>query len=193
VENSPYLWVFAFPEGTWWSPQQIQEFHPEQSAADFARHDLPNWLRSKLGSRAAIALSGTGSGAQLALKITFQNPVEFPIVAAFDAAIDLFEIYGTGTSLDRYYTDREVLRQQSAYLFLQSYPWPEGIWIAYSKESLWHRGNDRLHEKMNVMGIPHEIIERSGAIKEGYDGTLVLSYERFLSQHLSKPPRMKLL
>ncbi len=194
VESSPYLWLFAFPVQSWWCEVHYPPFHPEITPADFVRQHCMTWLKKRLES-SRIALAGIGCGGQAALKWAIQQPTEYSTVAAFDAAIDLFEIYGMGHTLDAIYPTVEKLRQQSASLHLQSYPFPDAIWMAVSPDSPWHRGNDRLHEKLNVLGAPHtyELYPGLPAEPGWFDPEMLDSLKRFLDANLNKPFRRRLL
>ena len=194
VERSPYLWLFAFPEQSWWCEVVYPPFHSDISPGDFARKLCVEWLRKRVGSP-NIALVGSGSGGQAALKWAFRDPADFPTVVAFDPAIDLFEIHGNGYTLDDIYPTAELLRQQSASLDLQSYPFPDSIWLAASPDSIWHRGCDRLHEKLNVLGAVHTFDLYAGDPTESdwFSADILNSLDRFLASNLSKPLRRRLL
>jgi S-formylglutathione hydrolase len=53
------------------------------------------------------------------------------------------------------YPGREHARQDTAVLHVHPRAWPPHVWFACSPESAWYRGNDRLHEKLGAMGVPH--------------------------------------
>ena len=194
IENSPHLWLFAFPERAWWGEALHPSFHETIAPADFARRHCADWLKKRIGSP-SMALAGIGCGGQSALKWAIQDPAGFPVVAALDAAIDLFEIHGLGHTLDAIYPTVESLRQQSASLYLQSYPFPDAVWMAVSPDSLWHRGNDRLHEKLNVLGAAHTYELHPGLPAEPgwFNAGMLKSLQRFLDSNLNKPLRRRLL
>jgi pimeloyl-ACP methyl ester carboxylesterase len=194
VEASPYLWFFAFPEKSWWSSRFVPGFHSNRTPEGFILGDCLEEFRKRLLG-GSILLAGVGCGGQAVLRCCFQDPTRFPAVAVIDAAVDLFEVYGQGFTLDSIYPSQEHLRQQSPYLFLQNYPYPESVWLAVSPDSFWHRGNDRLLEKLKVLGVSCEYELFSGLPSEvgWFQKPLKDSFEKFLDHHLSQPARLHLL
>jgi S-formylglutathione hydrolase len=53
------------------------------------------------------------------------------------------------------YPSREHARQDTAILHIHPHEWPLHIWFACSPSDMRHRGNDRLHEKLAAIGVPH--------------------------------------
>lgn len=135
---------------SWWVDRVCNEFDPRLTAE---RHILDNvvpWLGST-----TIALAGIGMGGQGAVRLGFRYPKQFPVVASLSGAFDFHERYGRGTPLDEMYASREQARQDTAILHIHGHDWPPHIWFACSPASEWHRGNDRLHEKLAAIGVPH--------------------------------------
>ena len=62
---------------------------------------------------------------------------------------------GAGTPLDDMYPSREYARQDTAVLHVSGHDWPPHVWFACPPGSEWWRGNDRLHEKLAAIGVPH--------------------------------------
>ena len=143
----------------WWSAKICREFEPAMSSEEFVvRHIVP--AIAERWPTVPIALAGRGMGGQGALRIAFKYPDLFACVVAIDAAIDHFELYGEGGTLDDMYPSREHCRQDGAGLHIHPVRQPKRIWFACSKASRWHRGNDRLHEKLRALGVGHEFEER---------------------------------
>lgn len=105
-----------------------------------------------------VALVGTGLGGHAALRLAFRQAGRFPVVAADSAAIDRHDEYGTGTPLDDYYDSREACRQDSALLAIRQFKTPPHIAFACPPTHRHHRGNDRLHEKLNALGVLHTFL-----------------------------------
>jgi len=127
---------------TWW-------------CGESARHildDVIPWMRS---TGKPFAIAGVGMGGQGALRLAFQHPEAFPVVAAIDAAIDHYEWYGRGTELDAMYASKERCRQDSATLHVHPARQPRFIWFGCDPASEWFRGNDRLREKLFALGVSH--------------------------------------
>lgn len=138
---------------SWWLDRICPEFDPELTAErHLLNHVLP-WARS-LGAR-VVAAAGIGMGGQGAVRLGFRHPQLVPVVASIDGAFDFHERYGHGSPLDTMFPSREYARQDTAILHVDAHRWPAHIWFACSLESIWYRGNDRLHEKLTAMGVPH--------------------------------------
>jgi S-formylglutathione hydrolase len=142
---------------SWWVDRICAEFDPEVTSEQFlVRHVVP-WMRERwgLGARTLAAL-GISMGGQGALRLGFKYPETFPVVASVAGALDFHEIHGRGTPLDAMYEGREQCRQDTAILHLDPLRYPPHIWFACDPDdAAWHRGNDRLHEKLTAFGIPH--------------------------------------
>jgi S-formylglutathione hydrolase len=141
---------------SWWVDRVCSEF---DAALTPEKHILDNvipWMQStwQLGPR-SIAVAGVGMGGQGAVRLGFRHAASFPVVASIAGAFDFHERYGHGTPLDDMYPSREHARQDTAILHISGHDWPVHIWFACPPESPWHRGNDRLHEKLAAMGVPH--------------------------------------
>ena len=141
---------------SWWVDRVCAAFDP---ALTPERHLLDNvvpWMQSiaRLGPR-SIALAGVGMGGQGAVRLGFRQPAEFPVVASIAGAFDFHQRYGHGMPIDDMYPSREFARQDTAILYIAGHDWPPHIWFACSPVSEWHRGNDRLHEKLAAIGVPH--------------------------------------
>jgi S-formylglutathione hydrolase len=102
-----------------------------------------------------VAVAGVGMGGQGAVRLGLKHPDRFPIAAGIHAAFDFHERYGSGTPLDDLYPSREHARQDTAVLHVAPHAWPPHLWFACPPASEWYRGNDRLHEKLLALGVPH--------------------------------------
>ena len=109
------------------------------------------WLDAR-----AVAVAGMGWGGQGAVRLALRQPATLPRGREPWAARSTYhEHFGRGTALDSIYTTREHARQDTAILQIDAHDWPPHICFACSPESEWYRGNDRLHEKLAAMGVPH--------------------------------------
>jgi pimeloyl-ACP methyl ester carboxylesterase len=146
---------------SWWVDLVCPEFDLVLTAE---RHLLDNVLPS-LGTN-LIAVAGVGMGGQGALRFGFRYPARFPVVASLDGAFDFHDRHGRGTPLDTMYASREQSRQDTAVLHIHGHDWPPHIYFACGPESEWQRGNDRLHEKLTAIGVPHTAdLDTSGDLK----------------------------
>lgn len=141
---------------SWWLDRIFADFDPTLTAERYLLDSVVPWMESTWGiGPRAVAVAGIGMGGQGAVRLGFRHPEQFPIVASLDGAFDFHEHHGRGTPLDDIYATREQARQDTAILHIHGHVWPSHIWFACSPASQWYRGNDRLHEKLSAMGIPH--------------------------------------
>jgi len=97
-------------------------------------------------------------GGQGALRLAFKHPQLFPVVAGISSALDYYEHYGQGSTIDAMYTSKEQCRQDAALMHVPPTGYPAHIFFCIDPaDARWFRGNDRLHEKLNALGIPHEV------------------------------------
>jgi S-formylglutathione hydrolase len=127
---------------------------PERHLLD---HVVPWMLANfRLSSHSiTVAVAGVGMGGQGAVRLGFRHPERFSAVASIAGAFDFHERYDRGNSLDELYPSREHARQDTAILHISGAYWPMYVWFACSPGSGWYRGNDRLHEKLAAIGVPH--------------------------------------
>ena len=148
------------PDGgdAWWSARVCPTFDARQSAERYLLDAIVPWALARAGRPAtALALAGIGMGGQGALRLGFKYPKQFRVVAALNAALDHHELHGTGLPLDEMYATREQCRQDTAALHVHPANWPATLWFACPPEDRWFRGNDRLHEKLSALGVPHAV------------------------------------
>ncbi len=141
----------------WWTDRPCPEFDPALTPERYLLDGLVPWAESqwRLGPR-AVALAGVEMGGQGAVRIAFKHPERFPVAASISGAFDCQEWYGRGSPLDDMYDTRERCRLDTAILHVDGHNWPRHVWFCCSPDDGWcYRGNDRLHEKLSAMGVPH--------------------------------------
>lgn len=143
---------------SWWVDRVCPEFDPELTAEQHILQNVVPWMEARwqLGPW-GVAAAGIEMGGQGAVRLGLKYPDRFPAVASVNGAFDFHELHGRGTSLDEMYESRERCRHDTAILHLDPYRWPPHIWFACDPQSEWHRGNDRLHEKLTAYGVPHTV------------------------------------
>jgi S-formylglutathione hydrolase len=103
-----------------------------------------------------VALAGVEMGGQGAVRLALKYPERFPVAASISGAFDCQDWYGRGTPLDEMYASREHSRQDTAVLHVHGHDWPPHLWFCCSPDDVeCYRGNDRLHEKLAALGVPH--------------------------------------
>jgi S-formylglutathione hydrolase len=140
---------------SWWTDRVCREFDPVLTAERYLLDHVRPWM-SRRWPTAAIAAAGISMGGQGALRLGFKYPDRFPVVAGVSSAIDYHQWYGRGTPIDELYDSPEQCRQDTALLHVNPQHSPPAIWFACDPDDRdWYRGNDRLHEKLAALGIPH--------------------------------------
>jgi S-formylglutathione hydrolase len=187
--------VCVCPQGqrSWWADRVCPEFDPAVTAEQYLMRQVLPFFKERWGLAArAVGLFGIGMGGQGALRLAFKHPQEFPAVAGISSALDYHEVYGQGSPLDDMYDSKEQCRQDTALLHLPpvNYP-PHIIYCIDPDDRPWYRGNDRLHEKMNALGIPHEInfTTRAGGHSWSYFDHMAQPVVDFLLAGLEKESR----
>jgi S-formylglutathione hydrolase len=177
----------------WWADRICADFNagvtPEKHVLEQV---VPLFqARWRLGPR-AIGIFGISMGGQGALRLAFKNPHVFPVVAALAAALDHHQLYGQGTPLDDMYDSKEQCRQDTALMHIHPSQYPAHIFFAIDPaDEAWLRGNDRLHEKLNALGVPHEIdfTTRAGGHSWTYFDHMAERALRFIANGLEQESR----
>ncbi|MBA4067856.1 MAG: hypothetical protein C0501_29980 [Isosphaera sp.] len=141
---------------SWWVDRPCPAFDPAVTPERHLLDRVVPWLLGRWapGPR-GLAVAGVGMGGQAAVRLGFRHPDRFPVAASVAGAFDFHDRYGAGTPFDEMYRSREHARQDTAVLHAGGPPWPPHVWFACPPDSPWHRGNDRLGEKLLALGVPH--------------------------------------
>ncbi len=142
---------------TWWSDKVLPSFDAAQSAERYLLDDVVPWMRAtwSLPER-AIAIAGISMGGQGAMRLGFKYPDRIPVVAGIASAVDYHLAFDELDELPQMYRSRERCRQDTVTLHAGGRDSPRHVWFACDPEDqAWHSGNDRLHEKLNAVGVPH--------------------------------------
>ena len=174
----------------WWADRVCPEFDP---ALTPERHLLDNvrpWMAERWPGPVAVA--GISMGGQGAVRLGLKHPERFPVVASVAGAFDHHEWHGRGTSLDAMYRSREACRQDTAVLHVHPTKFPPHLWFCCDPaDDYWHRGNDRLHEKLAAVGIPHtaDLDTSAGGHSWAYFDHMANPLFAFLVQAVAKQSR----
>jgi esterase/lipase superfamily enzyme len=142
---------------SWWADRICPEFDPAVTAERYVVESVRPFVIARWGlADRRIGLTGIGMGGQGALRIAFKHPETFPVVAAIAAAVDYHDWYGQGTPLDDMYDSKEQCRQDTVLMHIDPTRQPPHIFFCVDPDDPWHRGNDRLHEKLSALGVAHE-------------------------------------
>jgi S-formylglutathione hydrolase len=151
--------VCVSPHGgrCWWTDRICSEFDPTVTPERYLLESIVPFFRERwqLAPR-AIGLLGISMGGQGALRLAFKYSDLFPVAAGIASAIEYQELYGEGTPLDAMYDSKEQCRQDTALMHVPPFrPPPHVFFCVDPADARWHRGNDRLHEKLNALGVAH--------------------------------------
>jgi pimeloyl-ACP methyl ester carboxylesterase len=178
---------------SWWGDRICAEFDPAITPEQYLLQNVLPYFGERWGlAEGAVALMGISMGGQGALRLAFKYPAKFPVVAGIASAIDYYETYGEGSPLDAMYNSKEQCRQDSAPLHLHPSHYPPHILFCVDPDDdKWFRGNDRLHEKMNALGVPHEIdfTTRAGGHSWDYFNHMADRVVRFVHAGLENQSR----
>ena len=131
-------------------------------------------------------------GGQAALRLAFKYPQMFPVASGIASALDYHELYGHGTPLDDMYDSKEQCRQDTALMHVPPYNPPPHLHFCIDPEDVdWYRGNDRLHEKLNALGVAHtaDLTTQAGGHSSDYFNHMATPALRFIYQGLATESR----
>ncbi|HYV40014.1 MAG TPA: alpha/beta hydrolase-fold protein [Gemmataceae bacterium] len=175
VDKTAYTRLFdslrlacACPHGqhSWWTDRICSAFDAKLTAE---RHVVYNVLpfmanRWRLAPN-GVGLLGISMGGQGALRIAFKHPQLFPVVAGIASSVDCYEMYDQDEALAEMYDSKEQCRQDTATMHVPPVGYPPHIFFCVDPGDVkWYRGNDRLHEKLSALGVPHtcDLTTRAG-------------------------------
>ena len=159
LEELQLACVCPHGQRSWWGDRICPEFDDRLTPEKYLLEQVAPYFnhRWELPPR-AIGLEGISMGGQGALRLAFKHPELFPVVAAISSAIDYHELYGQGSPIDGMYDSKEQCRQDTALLHIHPSRTPPHIFFCIDPDDVdWYRGNDRLHEKLAALGVPHEM------------------------------------
>jgi S-formylglutathione hydrolase len=187
--------VCVCPHGQrcWWGDRICAEFDPHISPEKYVLDEIMPYFQNRWNlAPPAIGLQGISMGGQGALRLAFKNSQLFPAVAAVSAALDYHELYGQGNPLDTLYDSKEQCRQDTALMHIHPSKYPPHIFFGIDPDDeRWFRGNDRLHEKLTALGVPHEIdfTTRAGGHSWDYFNAMAHRVVRFVHYGLVQESR----
>jgi S-formylglutathione hydrolase len=131
-------------------------------------------------------------GGQGALRLAFKHPRLFPVAAAIAPSLDYHERYGEGSPLDEMYDSKEQCRQDTALMHIHPSEYPPHLFFCVDPDDdRWYRGNDRLHEKLTALGVPHtaDLATRAGGHSWAYFNHMAERAVRFVVLGLEQESR----
>jgi esterase/lipase superfamily enzyme len=178
---------------SWWADRICMEFDAQFTPE---HHILKNVLpffkeRWNLAPR-SIGVFGISMGGQGALRLALRHPHLFPVAAGIASALDYHELYGEGSPLDEMYDSKEQCRQDTAILHIHPNHYPPHLFFCSDPDdTAWYRGNDRLHEKLSALGVPHtiDLTTQAGGHSWQYFDHMAEPTLRFVYEGLEKESR----
>jgi esterase/lipase superfamily enzyme len=178
---------------SWWADRVCAEFDPHLTPERHLLDQVLPWFRQRWGLNAGmVGVQGISMGGQAALRLAFKYPDLFPVAAGVSSAIDYYELYGQGTPLDDLYDSKEQCRQDTAPLHVHPTKHPPHVFFCIDPDDVrWLRGNDRLHEKLTALGVPHQIdfTTRAGGHSWDYFNHVADPVVRFVHAGLEQQSR----
>jgi len=144
---------------SWWADRISPKFDPQISAQQYLLDHVLPYVAERWNSRPPqIGLLGISMGGQGGLRLSYQRPDMFPVVAAIAPAVDFqLKIEEGDANLTAMYGDAESARQDTATLHIHPLNWPRHQWFACDPaDARWHRSTDRLRMKLFSLGVLHE-------------------------------------
>ena len=144
---------------SWWGDRVCPEFDTTLTPERYLLDRVLPFFRTRWGLDArGVGLFGVSMGGQGALRLAFRHPDTFAAVAGISSAIEHHELYGQGTLLDEMYDSKEQCRQDTVPMHVNPGRFPPHVFFCIDPGDVdWWRGNDRLHEKLNALGVSHEV------------------------------------
>lgn len=190
-----YQLACACPQAgrSWWADRACLEFDAELTPEKHLLDNVLPLFQERWGLPArSIGLLGISMGGQGALRLAFKYPHLFPVAAGIASAFDYHELYGEGTPLDEMYDSKEHCRQDTVVLHVtQGQPPPHIYFCIDPDDTMWYRGNDRLHEKLSALGVPHtmDLTTQAGGHSWTYFDRMAEPVLRFVVEGLEKESR----
>lgn len=185
--------VCPFGDYSWWADRLSAGFDDHVTAEQYVLREVVPFFRQRWGlALPGIGLLGFSMGGQGALRLAFKHADIFPAVAAVAPAIEYHELYGRGLSIDSMYDSKEQCRQDTVPMHVHPSRYPPHIFYCIDPDDLdWFRGCDRLHEKLNALGVPHEtdLATRAGGHSWAYFEQLAVRAVRFVAEGLEQQSR----
>lgn len=193
LEKWSLVGVSPHGQRSFWLDRVCQEFDPAITPEQYLLDAVVPFLRERWGfGPRGIGVFGISMGGQGALRLALRHPQVFPVAAGIASALDFHERYNEGLPLDDMFTSKEQCRQQTALMHIPRSDPPPHLFFAIDPEDVdWFRGNDRLHEKLSALGVPHTIdfTTSAGGHTWDYFNRMAEPTIRFLVEGLEKESR----
>jgi S-formylglutathione hydrolase len=178
---------------SWWADRACPAFDAQRTPERFVTESVYPYFAERWGlSGRSVGLLGISMGGQAALRIAFKYPETFPAAAAISPAIEYHELYGQGYNVEEMYDSKEQCRQDTAPMHIHPSRQPPHLFFCIDPDDQpWQRGCDRLHEKLNALGVSHtaDLTKRAGGHSWEYFERMAEPAVRFLAAGLEEESR----
>jgi S-formylglutathione hydrolase len=178
---------------SWWADRLFPSFDPTTTPERHVAELVPPFFAERWGLRGrSLGLLGISMGGQAALRIAFRRPEQFPAASAISPAIEYHELFGKGYNVETLYDSKEQCRQDTAPMHVHPSRHPPHLFFCIDPDDQpWYRGCDRLHEKLNALGVIHttDLATRAGGHSWDYFDRMADPAVRFLAAGLEHESR----
>jgi pimeloyl-ACP methyl ester carboxylesterase len=178
---------------SWWADRVCPEFDLTISAEQHLLRFVVPHFEQRWGLRSrGVGVFGISMGGQAALRLAFKYPEQFPAAAGISSALDYHQLYGAGLAIDEMYDSGEQCRQDTALLHIHPSRHPPHLFFCIDPDDYeWYRGNDRLVEKLNALGVVHQsdLQTRAGGHSWAYFNAVADRAIRFIAAGLEHESR----
>jgi S-formylglutathione hydrolase FrmB len=145
---------------TWWADRVYSPFDSVLSAEHYLLQEVLPWMASawKLAPR-QIAVVGISMGGQAAVRLACRHPETVRVAAGVASAVDYQSCYYDPAffELPELYRNPEHCRQDTATLAVRPQRLGSLFIACDPADGDWFPGNERLHEKLTAVGVPHAV------------------------------------
>ncbi len=193
LDERKLVCVCPHAQRSWWGDRVCAEFDPKLTPEKHLLENVLPLFKERWGLHPrSIGLLGISMGGQGSLRLAFRHPQLFPVAAGIASALDYHELHGEGSPLDDMYDSSEQCRQDTALMHINPYAYPPHLFFCVDPDDLtWYRGNDRLHEKLSALGVPHtiDLATQAGGHSWTYFDRMAEPALRFVCDGLEKESR----
>lgn len=188
------LYCVCPPGGkSWWVDRISPDYDTGRTPHRYLMDEIVPWMREALGlGERRIGLIGVSMGGQAVLRLAFQRPIEFPVVAAIAPAVEYHIWHGRGLPLDAIYPTAEAARQDSALLAVQGARRPRHLLVVCDPtDEEWVPSAEKFVEKLRSAGIPHEadLVTSAGGHTWDYFNAIAGKVVSFVAAGLDRESR----
>jgi len=186
--------LIVCPEGSSFSWYLDSPVDSSMKYESYIGSEVPAYIDSHFSTirdRRARAITGLSMGGHGALFLAFRHANFFGACGSMSGVVDLYSSRNKYELIKRIgdtIANAETWRNFSAINFIQNYPKDSlAIIIDCGTADVFYPVNQKLHEKMQQLKIPHDYIERPGQHDWNYWGNAIEYQLVFFRKYFDKP------